>query len=121
MPWKDPDEWRKHRIPEKHAATQRKYTASHPGESTVYRRRLRIRAVQALGGVCISCGYKDNRALEIHHVFNDGKLDKNGRRHGMLMSIVRNGAQGKYELLCANCHQIRTHEEVWTRWPGLEN
>lgn len=32
----------------------------------------------------------------------------------MLKDIVTNGANGTFQLLCANCHQIKTHEEVWT-------
>lgn len=82
--------------------------------SFTYRRRLR--AIEFLGGACSRCGNGDVRVLEIDHVKGDGNLDRRiGRDQGVACTELAKGIapQGKYQLLCANCHCIK-HWEVRT-------
>jgi hypothetical protein len=72
---------------------------------------LRRAAVAYLGGYCARCGMTDYRVLQIDHV--DGGGSEEYRRigqHGVQRRILR-GAAG-YQLLCANCHMLKTYYEV---------
>jgi hypothetical protein len=59
---------------------------------------------------CASCGIKDHRILDLHHVNSDGK--------DMAVSQLYNRASwktikeevSKCEVLCANCHRIAHYE-----------
>jgi hypothetical protein len=74
--------------------------------------RVKEKALAKLGGKCCRCGFSDWRALEISHVNNDGLVDRAkgliGRR---LHEAVILDLDGRYELLCANCHTIKHFEE----------
>lgn len=78
------------------------------------RAKLRSRVVELLGSKCTNCGTDDVRVLQINHVENDGHLLKRGGRiRGFACKHFRailNGTDPieRYELLCANCHQLRT-------------
>lgn len=72
---------------------------------------LKSRAYAVLGGaVCVRCGFKDPRALQIDHI-NGG-----GRKH--LASFTSNKKYLKYvtenpaefQILCANCNWIKITE-----------
>jgi hypothetical protein len=68
--------------------------------------------IQLLGGKCGHCGYdKDNRALCIDHVNGGGKADlKYGpRKYRRLIEFIEAGSK-EYQLLCANCNQIKREE-----------
>ena len=72
--------------------------------------RVRMAAVMALGGECVVCGYDDERALHIDHVHGGGARDR--KVHGTGKSYLRHVAAdttGKYQLLCANCHYLKSH------------
>lgn len=77
------------------------------------RRRLakkRSLAIAALGGKCEACGMDDERTFQIDHRErggNDERRDKGQYR--IYLSILENPAP--YQLLCANCHAIKSHEE----------
>lgn len=56
------------------------------------------------------CGIDDKRVLEIDHVKGDGHLDRE-----KVVSIYRKILTSprddtKYQILCANCHRIKTIE-----------
>lgn len=74
-------------------------------------------AFMALGGKCAHCGEDDWNCLEIDHVNGDGKQEQEKFRHrqaakmDMLRSIVISGPQGRYQLLCGNCHNKKTAKE----------
>jgi len=73
---------------------------------------LRVATLTALGGACVSCDNDDVRVLQIDHINGDGKADRasyNGRIDGMLRNIIELGHQDKYQVLCANCHVLKTH------------
>jgi len=72
---------------------------------------LRATVIATLGGECLNCGIDDARVLEIDHINGDGKADrkKHGRADTMFRNIIENGHRDKYQLLCANCHRLKTH------------
>lgn len=71
-------------------------------------------AIQALGRLCVSCGFSDVRALQIDHINGGGCKEKkvirnNTNYHLMVTESVIKG-EGKYQLLCANCNWIKRVE-----------
>ncbi|MBZ9572382.1 hypothetical protein KJA15_03565 [Patescibacteria group bacterium] len=78
-----------------------------------YRQKLRIQILKALGGKCFFCGCSDFRLLQIDHIQDNGNEDRNFYKHNdvayyknILASFKKN--EGKYQLLCANCHVLKT-------------
>lgn len=73
---------------------------------TERRRKLRLQAVEYLGGKCRVCGYsKCDKALEFHHIDADGKefgISQDGKTRSW-DRIEKEIA--KCVLLCANCHR----------------
>lgn len=82
----------------------------------------RLEILIVLGGRCVSCGFCDFRALQVDHVNNDGFLERprnfpNGPQHNfgakILLEMIQKDLHdktGKYQLLCANCNQIKKYE-----------
>jgi len=76
---------------------------------------LGMRALIILGGRCARCGYNaNNNALHIDHVHGDGSRE---RKTVMTSKTLRRKiAQGEivdlspYQLLCANCNNIKRIE-----------
>lgn len=66
-----------------------------------------------LGSKCTNCGHSDVRVLQIDHRYNDGnKLKRGGRIRGFdrthFAAIIRgDDPLDRYQLLCANCHQLK--------------
>jgi hypothetical protein len=81
----------------------------------VARKQAYVRA--ALEGGCVDCGLDDMRTLEFDHL--DGVEKVAG-----VMSLARSGASitriqaeiDKCEVVCRNCHAIRTHERAGWEW-----
>jgi 5-methylcytosine-specific restriction endonuclease McrA len=76
-----------------------------------HRFRRREQAIQYLGGKCIDCGNLDHRVFEFHHA-------EERRNNGATVGSLFQGSWGrlkeeldKCELLCANCHKIKTAQE----------
>jgi 5-methylcytosine-specific restriction endonuclease McrA len=74
--------------------------------------RRRIEVIKILGGKCAVCGIKDYRVLEIDHII---PLNLGRRRKGLDRSsdytyrhIIETGNTDNLQLLCANCHTIKT-------------
>lgn len=74
-------------------------------------RALRAQAIGHLGGCCKSCGYEDDiSALVLDHIHGGGGADrKSGRRNRVPLNAVLAGSTD-YQLLCANCNQIKQFE-----------
>lgn len=78
---------------------------------------LMASAFIALGGKCACCGEDDWNTLEIDHVHGDGVEERKGRtrpaiaKQAMLKGIIENGPQGRYQLLCGNCHNKKTAKD----------
>lgn len=73
----------------------------------------RIELVALLGGRCVRCGYaSDVRALCVDHVRGGGTAE--GKRYGwtryrVIIKKVLAGSS-EYQVLCANCNQIKKIE-----------
>ncbi len=69
--------------------------------------------IQHLGGKCCVCGYdKDLRALQLDHIHGDGKKDRIRVGNKIARYYIKNldEAKEKLQVLCSNCHSIKTHE-----------
>ena len=78
------------------------------------RQQLKLAAFAALGGKCVHCGFSDPRALQIDHVFGDGKRAEGAERKRsdkFYKHVAHEASIGspKYQLLCANCNWIKRH------------
>lgn len=91
------------------------------GLSGKQRYRLRRRLILSrMGGKCVKCGFADWRALELDHVNANPQRDMSSNRSRgghrgsdhELFKRDRDGTLGEvYQLLCANCHKIKTWQE----------
>jgi len=77
--------------------------------------RLRMEAVLALGGNCANCGEDDVRVLQIDHINGGGSAErKTSKAWGTnLLARVISGDVDGLQLLCANCHMIKTWRQDW--------
>jgi predicted HNH restriction endonuclease len=73
----------------------------------------RMRAIDRLGGACSGCGFSDHRALEFDH--RTPLLNTKGRGSSIYEILRMEDPHAVYQLLCANCHTIKTKEgrEHW--------
>ena len=83
-------------------------------QSAAAHKAARLNAVEAMGGSCSRCGTDDIRVLEIDHV--DGGGSTKARKSYSDRLMFRQLARGDYEgprlqLLCGNCHNIKTYWE----------
>jgi len=68
--------------------------------------RLRQQVIEALGGVCVKCGWSDPRALHVDHVHGGGR--QHSRAVGsaaIYRDAIKNAGSGAYALLCSNHNQ----------------
>ena len=72
--------------------------------------KYRLAALAALGTVCVRCGCADSRVLEIDHVDGHGGHERKARSKVSILRRVAADPTG-YQLLCANCHRIKTYEQ----------
>lgn len=71
------------------------------------RLRIKIRAVEYLGGKCINCGFnKHIAALEFHHLDKEGKEFNISRSSHSVSWDKLKLELDKCIILCSNCHQI---------------
>lgn len=102
---------------DKHNADAREWTRTHPHYGVIsnrnYRRKLRQDVIKHFGGKCVRCGFDDWRGLQIDHINGDGRKDiLNSRQcpikyHRALLKVEPGIT---YQLLCANCNQIKKYE-----------
>lgn len=78
-----------------------------------YSFKLRQDAISQLGGKCAECGNNDYRVLQFDHIDGGGDADRGGRNQNnrSVMREVRDGKRDDIQLLCANCHNIKTYHE----------
>ena len=74
--------------------------------------KWRMLALKMLGGVCVHCGYNDWRALEIDHIEGNGAQERKEIRSHKLHKLIANGLTKGYQILCANCNQIKKRQEL---------
>lgn len=78
-----------------------------------WRKRIKIKIVESMGGCCQICGYnRCNWALELHHInpnekdFSFGSIIARPKKINILVVELR-----KCILLCSNCHR-EIHNDV---------
>lgn len=77
-----------------------------------WKRKLELLA--RLGGKCLACGNGDPRVLDIDHI---DATKKKKSKHRAYPTPIRLTLWAKemdnIQLLCANCHRIKTHRDTW--------
>lgn len=79
------------------------------------RLKVRLKIIKLFGGACINCKNDDFRVLQIDHInpILDSKnrtcLDSGVNLASRILSEKEN--KNDYQLLCANCHMIKSFEE----------
>lgn len=94
---------------------QKEYKASGRLQQKRLERHKQIKkeAFQLLGSKCKYCGNEDMRCLQIDHI--EPVYNGHSTLHGLFLcrQILRTGDITNLQLLCANCHAIKSHEEAW--------
>jgi len=102
-------------MPYKDIQKQKEFQRLWRREQIVKRRQT---VIDLLGGKCIDCGNSDVRVLQIDHKIpvlrtrkdsNYGSLDSGARLTDRI--IIGKEDLDKFELRCANCHQIKNYEQ----------
>lgn len=75
---------------------------------------IRQEIIDILGRECKHCGCTDKRCLQIDHIYNDGKKERNNLRdrltyYKFILNKIKSGSND-YQLLCANCNTIKEYE-----------
>lgn len=76
--------------------------------------KIKDKIFQLLGNKCVNCGFQDKRAFQIDHVFGGGwKEIKSLPAYAYYKNVLRKLEKGSkdYQLLCANCNQIKKYEK----------
>jgi len=94
----------------KRTKPKRKVAISHPEYQRERSSRIRHQLIQYMGGKCVTCGYSDERALQIDHVNGGGVKELRSLTKGKYYKQVMNDQTGKYQLLCANCNWVKRVE-----------
>ena len=73
-----------------------------------YRDRCRQEVIEFFGSKCMRCGFDDTRALQIDHIAGGGRKDRASYSsiQEFYKKVIEEKAN-KYQLLCANCNQIK--------------
>ena len=93
-----------------------RYNAIEKVRAVETRRRRRLEAIEALGGKCVRCGFKNELALQFDHIKPLLRRTNNLPRGGTLKpneyeAIVPGNGTHDIQLLCANCHAIKSKTE----------
>lgn len=85
---------------------------------SLFKRRLVAKKAieRAKGKGCVSCGFKDKRALEFNHIrgqkeFNISVSMCKGYAVDRILREIE-----KCEVLCRNCHIIKTKDDWKQKW-----
>ncbi len=71
-------------------------------------RKMRVKALAALGGKCAKCGCTDARALQIDHINGGGSQEaKRIGSYGIYRRALTVEGRKDYQVLCANCNWIK--------------
>lgn len=85
---------------------------------------LRQQVIDALGGVCVQCGWSDPRALHVDHVHGGGTKHRKSMAHKDLYKhYIESAGSGDYALLCSNHNQQKKIDLAETalghRWDSV--
>ena len=78
-----------------------------------YRQGVRQKLLDMFGNKCAKCGYNaDVRALQIDHINGGGRIERKlfNSPNAYYKHILACRGEG-YQLLCANCNQIKMFEK----------
>jgi hypothetical protein len=108
---------------EERLAQDRQYKRDHADQKQLvdfryqrmWRQRQRMAIITKLGGKCVRCGFADWRALQVDHVNGGGTKERRQtvsmRRYYKAILASAEAQTGEYQLLCANCNQIKRYED----------
>ena len=79
--------------------------------------KQRRETIELLGGACTQCGLADQRVLEVDHIEQDGASHRRkqggyGNTRWYILKQLREGVNEGWQLLCANCHAVKTWQHV---------
>lgn len=98
MPYKDINKQREQ---------QRNWGRNHRKEQKEYRVKLRLKAINKLGGKCVNCGCDDIRALEFNHINGGGgKEYKINHEQIKIYLDVIHERRNDLELTCRVCNAV---------------
>lgn len=86
-----------------------KKSSADANRRAVYRRM----AIAQLGGACVRCGISDERVLEFDHIvpiLRRTSGHKSKSQDAEIARIAKGGSSDGMQLLCCNCHRIKTRE-----------
>ena len=112
--WKEDKEAIRDRKRKEHRLYNKTHRKEINRKSRLRNRATRKELLEFLGGKCVKCGFDDWRGLQIDHINGGGHQDiksfKNTAAYWKAIreSFIRN--EGKYQVLCANCNQIKRYE-----------
>lgn len=77
-------------------------------------RKTKKYIIEKLGDKCCKCGFNDIRALQIDHIVS-GNGNKERKLYGWKYYSILNALKdlSDYQLLCANCHSIKSYHEKY--------
>jgi hypothetical protein len=75
-----------------------------------WRDKLREKMFVIYGDVCARCGFEDKRALQLDHIHGQGYRERKKLGPRVISEAVKHPNKTKYQILCANCNQIKRHE-----------
>ena len=74
---------------------------------------IRKELLLLLGGKCVNCGFDNWQGLQIDHINGGGCQDiKSFKNTPAYQKAIRESVannEGKYQILCANCNQIKRY------------
>lgn len=87
------------------------YRARDRAKNLRQRIERRQEIIAHLGGKCVRCGFSDWRALQVDHINGGGGKDRQscGSAFAYYRKILADDSS-TYQLLCANCNQIKRME-----------
>jgi len=104
-------EWYERTRPERNKH-RRKYCKEHPDKmkQNIKNQQVKLRqqVINGYGGKCFCCGESEALFLDLDHINNDGKLDRdkfNSYRSFYRWLRTEGFPRDKYQLLCSNCNQ----------------
>ena len=112
---------------EKVNQAMREYRRSRPHYDVIrnrnYRETLRLKVIEHFGGKCVRCNFSDWRGLQIDHINGGGRKSFGEKRSSAVYyhnSLLKEIPGVIYQLLCANCNQIKKYENKEYYIPGQQ-
>ncbi len=100
----------------------RRWQKKHKKKMNIVRNRhykkLRETVLDAYGGKCKKCGFKDKRVLQIDHIDGGGSKERKIMSPRQLLFYLKrnNFPREKYQVLCANCNAMKRIEKKENRY-----